>query len=74
MKERIIAHFAQQYREGTYVAKDDFSEVVTCAQNFDDLLIPKDHPSRDLSDTYFLDAKSILRPQTSVTLIHSFIH
>ncbi len=40
-------------------------EVETVFYNFDGLNAPKDHPSRDLSDTFYLSDDLILRPQTS---------
>ncbi len=33
--------------------------------NFDGLLIPLNHPSRSLSDTYYLDKNTVLRTHTS---------
>ncbi|XP_054721555.1 probable phenylalanine--tRNA ligase, mitochondrial [Uloborus diversus] len=44
---------------------DHLSPIVTTHQNFDSLLIPKDHPSRKKSDTYFINSKYLLRPHTS---------
>ena len=42
------------------------NEVVTPEENFDDLNIPKDHPARDLQDTFWLkEDNKILRTQTS---------
>jgi phenylalanyl-tRNA synthetase alpha chain len=41
------------------------SPVVTVQQNFDDLLIPSDHPARSLSDTYYFDKNTLLRTHTS---------
>lgn len=43
---------------------------MTTKQNFDDLLVPADHPSRSLSDTFYLDADHILRPHTSAHQTH----
>lgn len=40
---------------------DKLSPVVTCRQNFDDLLIPADHVSRQASDTYYVDEGRLLR-------------
>eukprot|EP01084_Bolivina_argentea_P087611 158229_1 len=44
---------------------DNLNEIVTTIQNFDDLLIPIDHPSRNITDTYYVDNNHILRPHTS---------
>lgn len=38
---------------------------VSVKSNFDDLLIPKDHPSRSKSDTYYRDEDTVLRTHTS---------
>lgn len=39
--------------------------VVSTVQNFDQLLIPKDHPGRLPSDTYYLNSQQVLRTHTS---------
>jgi len=44
---------------------DDLSPVVSTEQNFDSLRIPSDHVSRLKSDTYYLDAGTVLRTHTS---------
>lgn len=48
-----------------FCAFDDFSPIVSAFDNFDSLLIPKDHVSRSLSDTYYLDIDTVLRTHTS---------
>ncbi|XP_074599999.1 phenylalanyl-tRNA synthetase, mitochondrial [Brevipalpus obovatus] len=44
--------------------------VVSPHDNFDSLLIPKNHVSRGTSDTYYLDKNHILRTHTSVHQTH----
>ncbi|KAG2229933.1 phenylalanyl-tRNA synthetase [Thamnidium elegans] len=44
---------------------NEFSPVVTTKQNFDDLYIPKDHPSRTKSDNYYFNKDTVLRAHTS---------
>lgn len=44
---------------------DDLPPIVTVEQNFDQLLIPPDHVSRQPSDTYYVDAERLLRCHTS---------
>jgi len=44
---------------------DDFPPLVSLQDNFDMLLIPKDHPSRRPSDTYYWDDHHVLRTHTS---------
>ncbi|MCL2630736.1 MAG: phenylalanine--tRNA ligase subunit alpha [Firmicutes bacterium] len=39
--------------------------------NFTALNIPKDHPSRDSSDTFYINDKLLLRTQTSATQVHT---
>lgn len=40
-------------------------EVETIENNFDALNAPKDHPSRDMSDTFYVNSELLLRTQTS---------
>ena len=40
-------------------------EVETVENNFDALNAPKDHPSRDMSDTFYINDELLLRTQTS---------
>lgn len=44
---------------------EDYSEVVTDYECFEALNIPKDHPARDMQDTYYLDNGQLLKTQTS---------
>ena len=44
---------------------EDYSEVVTDYECFESLNIPKDHPARDMQDTYYLDNGQLLKTQTS---------
>lgn len=44
---------------------DDRHPVVTTEANFDQLLIPADHVSRQSSDTFYVDHQRILRCHTS---------
>ncbi|KAI9244980.1 phenylalanyl-tRNA synthetase [Phascolomyces articulosus] len=43
----------------------DISPIVTTQQNFDDLLIAKDHVTRNRSDNYYLNESTMLRAHTS---------
>ncbi|MBL7575575.1 phenylalanyl-tRNA synthetase, alpha subunit [Peptoniphilus asaccharolyticus DSM 20463] len=49
----------------------DGPEVESVANNFDLLNAPMDHPSRDLSDTFYIDDKTVLRTQTSPVQIRA---
>ena len=44
---------------------EDYSEVVTDYECFASLNIPKDHPARDMQDTYYLENGQLLKSQTS---------
>ena len=46
-------------------------EMETEYYNFEALNVPKDHPARDMQDTYYLDNGMVLRTQTSDNQIHA---
>ena len=46
-------------------------EMETDYYNFEALNVPKDHPARDMQDTYYLDNGMLLRTQTSDVQIHA---
>jgi phenylalanyl-tRNA synthetase alpha chain len=52
-----------------YEIRDD-REIETLEYNFDKLAFPPWHPARSPRDTYFLDANSVLRTETSASQIH----
>ena len=49
----------------------DGPEIESVANNFDLLNSPKDHPSRDLSDTFYIEDDVLLRTHTSTVQIRS---
>ena len=49
---------------------DTLSPFVTVSQNFDVLLVPKDHVSRRPHDTYYANASTVLRTHTSAHQVH----
>lgn len=69
IKERIKEHFYSSYvgRWGNplFSVHDNLSPVVTVEQNFDSLLIPEDHPSRNKGDNYYINRAMMLRAHTS---------
>lgn len=68
VKDKIIKLF----KDFEHFYFDD--PVVSVEQNFDQLLIPKDHPSRSHGDTYYVDENKVLRTHTSAhqcTLLES---
>lgn len=48
-----------------FTAFNDFTPVVSKHQNFDSLGFPEDHPGRAKSDTYYINAETLLRTHTS---------
>ena len=44
---------------------EDYAEIVTDYECFESVNIPKDHPARDMQDTYYLDNGQLLKTQTS---------
>jgi phenylalanyl-tRNA synthetase alpha chain len=59
LKEKIQSYFVD------FAKFDDLDEVVSTKDNFDDLLIPADHPARSMNDTYYIDEEHVLRTHTS---------
>lgn len=49
----------------------DGPEIESVANNFDLLNSPSDHPSRDMSDTFYFDEKTLLRTHTSPVQIRA---
>ena len=68
IKQKIANYVYSKYRkrgEPIFSVIENLSPVVTLEQNFDSLLVPKDHVSRAKSDSYYLDSKHMLRAHTS---------
>lgn len=61
--ENLFLHMGYDVIEGP--------EVDTVKNNFDDLNAPEDHPSRDMSDTFYLADGIVLRTQTSPVQIRT---
>ncbi len=59
----ILSRLGYSVRLGPAVEKDYY--------NFEALNIPKDHPARDMQDTFFIDSNHVLRTHTSPIQIHS---
>lgn len=59
----IFASMGFVVYESTHVELDEMS--------FQLLNIPKDHPARDMQDTFFIDEDVVLRPHTSPGQIHA---
>ena len=69
LRRRIENHFYVSYATPSgvplFATFDDLPPVVTTEQSFDSLLIAADHPSRSPTDTYYINERLLLRPQTS---------
>lgn len=65
LRQRIANYFYNQFRSksGTpsFSIFDNICPIVTVAQNFDSLLIYKDHPSRNKIDCYYVNQDTLLR-------------
>jgi phenylalanyl-tRNA synthetase alpha chain len=59
----IMARLGYALRTGPMIEKDYY--------NFEALNIPKNHPARDMQDTFFVDETHVLRTHTSPIQIHS---
>lgn len=47
---------------------ENLDSIVSIEDNFDALRIPKDHPSRRITDTYYLNDKMVIRTHTTAHL------
>ena len=63
--EDIFVSMGYQIVSGRDVETDHF--------NFELLNVPKDHPSRDMQDTFYFDAEKLLRTQTSAAQAHAML-
>ncbi|XP_026281945.1 phenylalanine--tRNA ligase, mitochondrial [Frankliniella occidentalis] len=69
IKECIKSYFYKKYigRTGNPVFSvyDNQDPIVTTYQNFDSLLVPRNHVSRQKSDSYYLNSQYMLRAHTT---------
>ncbi|XP_017893622.1 probable phenylalanine--tRNA ligase, mitochondrial [Ceratina calcarata] len=65
IRQRIVNYFYMQFhnRIGSpiFSVYDNISPIVSVDQNFDSLLVPKDHPSRQRSECYYINHDTLLR-------------
>lgn len=65
VRQRIINYMYKSFvsRRGNplFSVYENLSPIVSVQQNFDSLLIPEDHPSRQKSDCYYLNKDYLLR-------------
>lgn len=57
----FYSHFKGRTGNPIFSIYDKISPVVTTHENFDSLLVPKDHPSRTKTDSYYLNKTHMLR-------------
>lgn len=69
IRQRIVNYFYKAFvnpkGNAIFSVFDNLPPVVTPEQNFDQLLIPKDHPSRAKSDCYYVNEHHLLRAHTT---------
>lgn len=58
----ILSRLGYSFRTGPWIESDSY--------NFESLNVPKDHPAREMQDTFFLDEQMVLRTHTSPIQIH----
>ncbi|XP_042237753.1 phenylalanine--tRNA ligase, mitochondrial-like [Homarus americanus] len=67
--QRIVQYMYKRYvslrGNPLFSVHNQIHPVVTTHQNFDSLLIPKDHVSRKKSDNYYVNERHLLRAHTS---------
>lgn len=64
VRQRIVDYFYKSFTlrgNPEFSVYDNLSPIVTTKQNFDDLLIPSDHPSRAKSDCYYVNKEVLFR-------------
>lgn len=73
-KKHIISKMIDEVTEifmGMGFSIEEGPEIDTVRNNFDALNAPKDHPSRDMTDTFYITEDILLRTQTSPVQIRA---
>ena len=65
IQEHVYADYRTRWGGPMFTMVDYLSPVVTVEQNFDSLLVPKDHVSRAKNDRYYINSEYLLRSHTS---------
>ncbi|XP_075168941.1 phenylalanyl-tRNA synthetase, mitochondrial [Haematobia irritans] len=69
IRQRIVNYFYKTYKTSRgnplFSVYDKLNPIVTVQQNFDNLLIPLDHVSRNKSDCYYINKNYLLRAHTT---------
>lgn len=61
----LVQRQCEQIFESMGFTVEDYTEVVTDYECFEAVNVPKDHPARDMQDTYYLENGQLLKSQTS---------
>ena len=61
----LVQRQCEQIFESMGFTVEDYAEVVTDYECFEAVNVPKDHPARDMHDTYYLENGQLLKSQTS---------
>ncbi|KAL7270686.1 phenylalanyl-tRNA synthetase alpha subunit, mitochondrial [Rhizina undulata] len=61
-----------RFPKPTYKTYNELSPIVSVHQNFDSLGFPADHPGRSRTDTYYINAETVLRTHTSAHQADTF--
>lgn len=61
----LYAAYRTRYGAPVYTMVDNLSPVVTVEQNFDSLIVSKEHVSRSKNDNYYINKDILLRAHTS---------
>ena len=64
VKKKILDYF-KSLEDYKFDIFEDLLPFVSVEDNFDKLLIPKDHVARSKSDTYYINESTVLRTHTS---------
>lgn len=62
----ILGRLGYAVRTGPLIEKDSY--------NFEALNVPKDHPARDMQDTFYIDETHVLRTHTSPIQVHALFN
>ena len=65
IQDHVYADYRTRWGGPMFTMVDYLSPVVTVEQNFDSLLVPKDHVSRAKNENYYLNSEYLLRAHTS---------
>ena len=65
IQEHVYADYRTRWGGPMFTMVDYLPPVVTVEQNFDSLLVPKDHVSRARNDNYYINSEYLLRAHTS---------